>query len=680
MIVILFGITRCSKKSNPVEPSHADVISTDHEVSAGTATIGLGGGTFTIDLPGTPVDGLQIIVPENAYTDSRTFTISYAPIKNHDLGEYFNPVSPLISIENGGGYSDQPITVKIPISISPDEFAMTYIYDDETGDIEGMPLLNSDTSAVTAYTFTFASGSSGELNKPARYRDGETSHLKFVVSSLPKSILAGPCDSGFKPGTDDWEFPNYGSALEPRGHCAGQSLAAMWYYIEKRQTGSPPLNGLLDNDGNARKTPIIWQDNNRGYKFCSVLQHDAGWATISNVIGLLAQSLPVPINDLTTLLAFKSAIFLTKEPQLVMIKPRNFLGGHAMIAYKIIGNTMYIADPNYPKEERPIQFNGIFFEPYQSGENANLISTGFFQEYSHIYYQGKSKRSMFKWNSIESRWNQVLDGTIGNGLFPEYSIKALNDNVEFVPFEDGFKKQDGSMGLSVTVGGGVGQYELYDQNQKRIYPWNGIFQLPAGKQILGVYVSDRNFKWTGFKWVNLEINSTTPSYTFNACAVGVEVKADYTYSGPDGSNVYNNSFKEGASCTGVFTGNIFNGSFDNTDTTSGFVLHNWGTVTVTLNASLDTVRQFTLNKQGTSMDTTVNSIYQTSTFTLSAKDIPVDTNYRTDSKYFVLSGESIENHITGFNSSTIGPPGYSIVVGNYQIDESSLLSVYFRTQ
>ncbi|MBK7303284.1 MAG: hypothetical protein IPI90_08535 [Saprospiraceae bacterium] len=37
-------------------------------------------------------------------------------------------------------------------------------------------------------------------------------------------------ESGFRPGIDDWEYPNQGSYIDLEGHCAGQSLTAMWYY------------------------------------------------------------------------------------------------------------------------------------------------------------------------------------------------------------------------------------------------------------------------------------------------------------------------------------------------------------------------------------------------------------------------------------------------------------------
>jgi hypothetical protein len=119
---------------------------------------------------------------------------------------------------------------------------------------------------------------------------------------------------------------------------------------------------------------------------------------------------------------------------------------------------------------------------------------------------------MFKWHTIDSRWDEVRNGTIGNDKFPDCTIQALNDNVEFVPLTDGFTKQDGHMGLSVRVGGVGGKFLVYDQNQNSIPVWDGTFDLPDGDQMIGVYVMDKNAIWAGFKWINVKIgNGTQPS-------------------------------------------------------------------------------------------------------------------------------------------------------------------------
>ncbi|MBK8641821.1 MAG: hypothetical protein IPN15_06215 [Saprospiraceae bacterium] len=83
-----------------------------------------------------------------------------------------------------------------------------------------------------------------------------------------KKLFNETQESGFRPGIDDWEFPNEGSYIEPEGHCAGQSLTAMWYYhVHKLSLNEHPLY-----DRFSTLPSPIWQDNVKGYRFSSVIQ------------------------------------------------------------------------------------------------------------------------------------------------------------------------------------------------------------------------------------------------------------------------------------------------------------------------------------------------------------------------------------------------------------------------
>jgi len=55
---------------------------------------------------------------------------------------------------------------------------------------------------------------------------------KVVVSKIKKDKLSGVYDTGFVPRVNDFQISNYGSYIEPKGFCAGQSIA-MAYYFEK---------------------------------------------------------------------------------------------------------------------------------------------------------------------------------------------------------------------------------------------------------------------------------------------------------------------------------------------------------------------------------------------------------------------------------------------------------------
>ncbi len=57
------------------------------------------------------------MVPKGSYTSSNTFEISTKEIKQHNFGESFNPILPMIHVENGGDMSNEIMTVTVPIDI-----------------------------------------------------------------------------------------------------------------------------------------------------------------------------------------------------------------------------------------------------------------------------------------------------------------------------------------------------------------------------------------------------------------------------------------------------------------------------------------------------------------------------------------------------------------------------------
>jgi hypothetical protein len=91
-----------------------------------TSAIGTTGGTITVD--NAILKGLTLTVPPGSYPAPTTFKISSTPVVNHSFGAMFTPITPLITVENGGGYSDEIMTIKIPVNIPAGYFAMGFFY------------------------------------------------------------------------------------------------------------------------------------------------------------------------------------------------------------------------------------------------------------------------------------------------------------------------------------------------------------------------------------------------------------------------------------------------------------------------------------------------------------------------------------------------------------------------
>ena len=113
---------RFSSSGNTINPG----IETGAMSEVFSASVDSNGGTIKVSLPGSPINGMQIIVPPHSYSATTTFKISYSPILSHSLGQYFNPISPMISVSSDGVYSKYWMTVKIPITLPVGHFAMGF--------------------------------------------------------------------------------------------------------------------------------------------------------------------------------------------------------------------------------------------------------------------------------------------------------------------------------------------------------------------------------------------------------------------------------------------------------------------------------------------------------------------------------------------------------------------------
>lgn len=115
-----FLFQTCSDDNSPTELNDnskptSGVISTEEVTQEISQIIGADDGKVVVTNSDSPINGLTITIPQKGYNEARNYTVSYANITSHDLGANFNPISPMITIKNGGGYSEMPILIKIPI-------------------------------------------------------------------------------------------------------------------------------------------------------------------------------------------------------------------------------------------------------------------------------------------------------------------------------------------------------------------------------------------------------------------------------------------------------------------------------------------------------------------------------------------------------------------------------------
>lgn len=478
----------------PVTPTGD--ISTGPTVQLASQVVELSGGTIVVSKPGDPLDGLTIEVPAGAYDTARQFNISSTPITAHTFGEYFNPLTPLIRVENGGGYSAQVMSVSIPCQVPPDTFAMAFFYDDAVGTLEGMPLGAVDGDSITVATRHFS---------------------WFTVSGISNEVLDGllkkGIDSGFRPGADDWKFTNYGSYIAPDGHCAGQCLTALYYFCERPEGSDSFLWGRYDNNGNEPATPALDVDDSYGYRLASTVNQDIDWSSFQNQFLYQLRG----ASDAHTFKAFAYSMKLTGEPQEVGIYCGADGSGHDMIVYRVDTKGLSVADPNFPgNAERRIEYANGKFSPYTSGANAAEIAAGNGRAFETIQYCAKT--ATVDWNKIAQRWNEFKAGTIGDDRFPDYSIKTRPSPGQYQELTDGYVSPTRELPLVLNRDFPAGWY-LYLNGEETQLAADGTIRLEDGNNRLGILVvgnvstdpQNPQWRYVDFKYFNIVYGEEQPA-------------------------------------------------------------------------------------------------------------------------------------------------------------------------
>ena len=485
-------------------------------VQVATQTVGPDGGTIIVDKPGDPLDGLTVEVAEEAYDSTVTFTISQSPILEFESKADVNLISPLITIDTGAEYANVPILVTVPVAIPKGHFAMSFIFDEETGRVEGVPTIDQGDESLTFATRHF------DL---------------FMLLSGDISAVLDHLDipTGFTPGVDTWNLENMGSYVAPGGYCRGMSLTSMWYYLYEKPILQENLwrkendNGL----GPGHETPDFWQDDRWAIQLCSVANSMRTTKTAADdkmeyeSLAEVFLERKLTSSDEITFYCLAISLFTTNEPQMVYVYSTESKSGHVLVCYKIKGHTLYVADPNYPnKDDATIEFKDGSLGSYVSAKNSEDIKKGRYTTYDRIFYIGET--CFFDLSELRKLWVEYQSGDLDNH-FPSYNIWAIE--------LDGSGKETDRYILDLISGVKAGseslRFEMDAPFEGRLdiyrlgdlanpLPDNRITLNPGGNT-LGFYVKGKqegDFWWAGFDWVNVSLEEKevgAPSFTESDC-------------------------------------------------------------------------------------------------------------------------------------------------------------------
>lgn len=451
-----------------------------------SSVVPAGGGMVTLSQEGHALDGLTLDVPDGAFPADTTFTISGAPITGHNLGDLFNPLTPLISVDHGGGYADDLLVMTIPVTPTAGRFVMAFYYDAAEGVLEGLPMLAMADDSITICTRHFSD---------------------VVVSEVAYDLLLGEVETPFAVQQDNWQFDNLGTYLGPGGTCSGMCVSAMYYWdVLKRTRG--PLYGRYDNNGDAPATPLLDFDDVDVIKLCGEAQYyGQNWIEKARQDWL---DKGLSHNDLYAFYMCAYSMLLSGRPQYLSLYKEDDLKapGHAVIVYRKSGYTLWVADPNESTNKAlTIALDPQTGEmvPYTGRWNAN---TPEFQ-FDKMMYMARG--ALVNYDNLTELWAEHNQGAVGQD-FPAYQLKVTAGTAAETDLTDGFETSEETIQVRVAcdftwklIVYGTDQLEKSEGGKNSAVD----LTLAVGDNVVGFYVLAERYSptlkitdwaWTGFAW------------------------------------------------------------------------------------------------------------------------------------------------------------------------------------
>ncbi|NLE03647.1 MAG: hypothetical protein GX638_02445, partial [Crenarchaeota archaeon] len=487
-----------------------------------TQTIGSTGGAIQVDSAG-PMKGLKIDVPQAASNEAIQFQVTYADVTNiNGLPQGASVKSKLITVSTSGSSDwnkykifDKQIEVTFPYDSSAvsDESKLIrfYWYDESTGALDAAGFFSEDKSAktITFLTSAFSSFIAIEID--------------MLIADLDNTDYS--VDTGFRPATEGWFIPNYGSYLESGGNCLGMTSYAKWYYsYGKEQAGV----GLYQNYRQGNLTE--WRDDATAIQLATRCQsgNSGIWGSLTTEERDWAKS-----NAREVALSWIHGMLVTGEPQLVGLKTRYnngtwASGGHAVLTYEYSLGAFEIYDPNFPgstigdsMREIPFTYSSGFSQTYVSGltRSDSLVF--------NIFYHAGSKMSATP-DAYQGLYDSAEKDFSDNSIFPTVTLTDITTTpTGTTPVDtdgDGIRDTPESTAIiSGTITGGqqaISSTLIFVSNQKYITSvTDGAFSqevpLYNGENDLVILATDKNTftNWAGYLRDSIKCNASISSLT-----------------------------------------------------------------------------------------------------------------------------------------------------------------------
>jgi uncharacterized protein YfaP (DUF2135 family) len=496
-----------SPSVTPTVTPHTGInIVSGQKTTAATQSISSSGGTIQITDSSSPIYGLKIEVPAAATSETVQFKISYADISNvTGLPQGTMPASKLITIEVTGSATfnkyemfDKPVKVTLPYGTafanddnSPVRF---YWYDATAGKLDSAGFLSEDKSA---HTITFLTGS---------FSDFLAIEVDMLLAEIGNTSYT--VDTGFRPATNGWFIPNYGSVQTPGGMCLGMVSYAKWYYTY-HSTDTGLHSKYIEGDA------AQWRDDATAIQLAARahLATSGIWASCTQEEQDWAEA-----NAREVGLSWISGMVVTGEPQLIGLKALTSTGkwlnyAHAVLTYGYMNGGFQIYDPNFPGSLPGEKMRTIPFT-YDDGFNETYISgaTRADNLTFNIFYHAGSKLSATP-DDYKGLYDSAQNKFQGSSTFPTVTLTDESSTpTGTTPKDtdsDGIRDTtEAKTTISGTITGGntiINSTLVFVDNKKYTAPVvDGVFSaevpLLAGDNDVVILATDENTfdNWAGF--------------------------------------------------------------------------------------------------------------------------------------------------------------------------------------
>ncbi len=339
------------------------------EVSISTVAqqnVAAGGGTLNVTQG--ILSGTKIVLPPSALP-AASWTLGQKPVSTWPATENVTPVGAVLHITSTAtGVAATPITVTLPAP-TPEAGTKSFVIMRNTAG-SGMQVLqtvSSEDGLITAATTNFDPGTlttaaAGRFNSlfDGTASAGSGYDVDVVVANIPVAKLDGDVDTGFRPGTDDWDFPmlptSYGNVATVAGTPTevGAAISQMVYFASLKSA-----RGALT--GRYRGIKSVGETNRVGFHSAAYTSHSDALGNLIASVRTIRTSMRATMVDQTFHDVLKANMIVTGLPQL-MVATYGDDQWIPLTAYRVVSGRVDVANPFRQGTTESIQFSSGAFE------------------------------------------------------------------------------------------------------------------------------------------------------------------------------------------------------------------------------------------------------------------------------------------------------------------------------